>query len=92
MIARAQEAWEESMVRRLEELREELRPRDPHIVAARSGGDDMPTSKTGSNLQAIKRYFDCSFDELKELDSADKAELGPLCIQALAEDSPVSKR
>ena len=39
MIARAQEAWEESMIRRLEELREELRPRDPHIVAAQSGGD-----------------------------------------------------
>jgi hypothetical protein len=39
MVARAQEAWQESMVRRLEELRAELRSRDPQIVAMHSGSE-----------------------------------------------------
>jgi hypothetical protein len=38
IIAKAQEAWQESMVRRLDELREELRTRDPFNVAGYSDG------------------------------------------------------
>ncbi|MCJ7825153.1 MAG: hypothetical protein MUP44_09660, partial [Anaerolineales bacterium] len=38
IIAKAQEAWQESMVRRLDELRQELRTRDPFNVAANSDG------------------------------------------------------
>ncbi len=38
IIAKAQEAWQESMVRRLDELRQELRTRDPFNVAAHSDG------------------------------------------------------
>ncbi|MCJ7823560.1 MAG: DUF3786 domain-containing protein [Anaerolineales bacterium] len=38
LIAKAQEAWQESMIRRLDELREELRTCDLHNVAARSDG------------------------------------------------------
>jgi len=38
IIAKAQEAWQESMVRRLDELRQELRTHDPFKVAANSDG------------------------------------------------------
>lgn len=38
IIAKAQEAWQESMVRRLNELREELRTRDLFNIAACSDG------------------------------------------------------
>ena len=38
IIAKAQEAWQESMVRRLDELREKLRERDVHDIAARTDG------------------------------------------------------
>ena len=38
IIAKAQEAWQESMVRRLDELREELRTRDPFTIASCSDG------------------------------------------------------
>ncbi|MGB2896310.1 MAG: DUF3786 domain-containing protein [Anaerolineales bacterium] len=39
IIAKAQEAWQESMVRRLDELREELRTRDPSSIAVLSDGN-----------------------------------------------------
>ena len=38
IIAKAQEAWQESMIRRLDELREELRTRDPNSIAMLSDG------------------------------------------------------
>jgi len=39
IIAKAQEAWQESMVRRLDELREELRTRDVNTIAVQSDGN-----------------------------------------------------
>jgi hypothetical protein len=38
IVAKAQEAWQESMIRRLDELRGELRKRDPFTIATFSGG------------------------------------------------------
>ena len=39
-----------------------------------------------TNVAAIKRYFDASFDELKALDSDDRKELGALCRSELSSD------
>ena len=64
LVDQARQAWQESMLRRLAELRSDLHPRQPQIVAARCGG----TFRGGSiHLQYWGQAISIPWDSLAPL-------------------------